>query len=482
MSLYQRLHFIIGIFVLICTRSSANAQEQDTAQGLSSISPLYIRQVSSKADMLAYKLNKQTAKVLRRYRNLETRIIKKIAVKDSARAATFVKEAEHRYKQLEEKLKQPSALEEYSPGLDSMKSALVFLQQNPQLLSGINKNSKKLKDVIDKTGELEGQFQKAEELKRFLSEKKNYLEKELQSLGLVKELKKLNKEIFYYGEYLREYKSILCDHKRAERKALELLSKIKAFQEFMKKNSYLSQLFNLPGNYSSPQSLTGLQTRAQVQQLVAQQIGTAPVNGVDPRQYVQSQMQQAQQQLNQLKDKIKFLDTDGGSGDTEMPDFRVNKLRTRPFIKRLEYGFDLQNLRSTRVLPVTTDFSFTIGYKIRNGIQAGLGSGYKMGWGSGFRNLKLTNQGLNFRSYIEAKARASIWISGGFEYNYMKEFKKLRDITNPDIWQKSALIGVSKRWRIAKSKQGNIQLLFDILAKKQVPAGQSVKLRFGYRF
>lgn len=105
-----------------------------------------------------------------------------------------------------------------------------------------------------------------------------------------------------------------------------------------------------------------------------------------------------------------------------------------------------------------------------------------MGWGSGFRNLKITNQGVGLRSYIDIKAKGSFWISGGFEYNYMKEFEELTDIANPDIWQKSGLIGISKKYRIAKNKQGIIQLLYDFLAREQTPGGQSLKFRIGYRF
>jgi hypothetical protein len=437
--------------------------------------------VSSKACNLDAKLKKQTAKALQRWQKQEARIQRKLAKTDSAKAQSLFGNAEYQYQQLEQKLQGSTALP-YFPSLDTLNSSLKFLQGNPQLLSGTKETKEKLSAAILKVKGMEEKFQQAEQVKKMIKDRKELLKNQVGRLGFARELKKLDKQAYYYSEQLAEYKALLKNHKKAERKALELLSNSKLFQEFMQKNSYLGQLFSLPGNYSSTQSLTGLQTRTQVQQLVNQQIGTMSTNGADSRQYVHGQMQQAQQQLNQLKDKIKSLGIDGESGDLVMPEFRRNSQKVKSFFRRLEYGFDLQNQRGTQLLPVTTDFAVTVGYKIRDGISAGVGSGYKMGWGSGFRHLKITNQGLGLRSYIDIKAKGSFWISGGFEYSYLKEFEKLTDIANPDVWQKSGLIGISKKYRIAKRKQGNIQLLYDFLASRQIPHGQAIKFRVGYRF
>src|SRR6266542_5692819 len=118
-------------------------------------------------------------------------------------------------------------------------------------------------------------MQQAEEIKKFIRERREQLKKQLKQLGLVKELKKYNKEVFYYSEQLKEYKSILNDPDKIEKKALALLSKTKIFQDFMKKNSMLSSLFRMPGDSNDPTyiaSLAGLQTRSQVNGLIQQQI------------------------------------------------------------------------------------------------------------------------------------------------------------------------------------------------------------------
>ena len=484
MSFCKSVLLSFGIIINICAyaQSASPLQEETTAVPPHSISSKFLDNTSSKASQIAKKLEKKTTKALLDLQSQESRIQRKLAEKDSLKAASIFGDAKQQYTQLEQKLKKQNSLQEYIPGLDSMSSTLKFLQQNPQMLSNAKDGSQKLEETIGKVKAMEGQFQKAEEIKRFLKERRQYLKEQLQHVGFAKKLKHINKQAYYYSEQITQYKSLLKDHKKAERKALELLSQTKAFQEFIQKNSYLGQLFSLPGNYSTTQSLTGLQTRAQVQQMVAQQVGSTSINGVDPRQYVQGQMQQAQQQLDQLKDKIGLLGLDGGGGDLVMPEFKPNKQRTKPFLRRLEYGFDLQNQRNTSLLPVTSDFALSVGYKLNDKSILGIGSSYKMGWGSGIRNLKITNQGIGLRSYIDIKAKGSIWINGGFEYNYMKQFEGLTDIANPDVWQKSGLIGFSKKYRIAKNKQGNIQLLYDFLADQQLPRGQALKFRIGYRF
>jgi len=53
---------------------------------------------------------------------------------------------------------------------------------------------------------------------------------------------------------------MLNDPDKMTKKALSLLNKLPAFQAFMKQNSQLAGLFNLPSNYGNPASLAGLQT------------------------------------------------------------------------------------------------------------------------------------------------------------------------------------------------------------------------------
>jgi len=64
----------------------------------------------------------------------------------------------------------------------------------------------------------------------------------------------------------------------------------------------------------------------------------------------------------------------------------------------------------------------------------------------------------------------------------MLGFRNLQSIANLDIWQKSALIGLSKQLRVSKNKKSNIQLLFDALYKQHIPPSSPVIFRMGYKF
>lgn len=164
-------------------------------------------------------------------------------------------------------------------------------------------------------------MQKAETIKQFLKERKQFLREQLGKYGLGRELTKLNKDVYYYSQYVNEYKSLLQNPEKLERKAIELLAKTSVFRDFLRKHSFLASIFRVPTDPTSvafQANLAGLQTSAQVSQLVQQQFGTA---GPNPIEAMQQNIHQAQNQLQQLKEKIMNL---GGDDNGEIPGFNRN--------------------------------------------------------------------------------------------------------------------------------------------------------------
>ncbi len=119
----------------------------------------------------------------------------------------------------------------------------------------------------------------------------------------------MNQEVYYYGQQLRQYKEMWNDPDKLEQTALAFLNKLPAFQAFMKNNSQLGGLFNVPGSYASSGSLSGLQTRDQVAQLIQGQVASG---GPASAASVQSSMQDAQSQLDGYKDKLSKLGAGNG--------------------------------------------------------------------------------------------------------------------------------------------------------------------------
>ncbi|MFN8291663.1 MAG: hypothetical protein U0U70_15505 [Chitinophagaceae bacterium] len=468
--------------ILLIALSPALFAQQKDSTSLQQLPSRYIGTVSSKAASLENKLDKKSEKALAQIKKQEDRIIRKLSRIDSAKAKELAATAKARYEQLQTKLRNPGKLASYIPGLDSMHTTLNFLNNAP----AISTATEKLKDAISKVDGLKAQLQKAEDLRAFLKERKQYLKEQLEKLGFAKELKKLNKEVYYYARQLNEYKEILNDPKKIEKKALELLSKTKLWKDFFRKNSMLASLFPMPGNtdpmQSTQQGFAGLQTRAQVTTFL-QQAGMGGPNNNTSMSQLQQNIQDVQGQITQLRNKVSNIAAGSGS-DLDMPDFKVNNQRTKSFFKRLEYGTNMQSQKSRNFLPVTTDLGVSLAYRLNDKSMIGIGTSYKIGWGNGWNNIKLTSEGVGLRSFVDIKIKNSWWISGGYEQNYRSSFRKMEQLRQFNAWQHSGLIGMSKTVSI-KSKFLNgtkIQLLWDFLSGLQTPKTQPVLFRIGYNF
>jgi len=278
---------------------------------------------------------------------------------------------------------------------------------------------------------------------------------------------------------VRQYKEMLNDPDKLEKQALAILSKVPAWQSFMKQNSQLAGLFNLPANYGDPGSLAGLQTRDQVAAIINQQVASAGSGGAAA---LQANLQSAQSQLDGYKDKLSKLG--GGSGDMDMPDFKPNNQRTKTFWRRLEYGTNFQTTRNNYYFPTTSDFGLSVGYKLSDKSTVGVGASYKLGWGNGIQHVAFSSQGVGIRSFIDWQLKGSFYASGGFEYNYAKPFSSYQQLRAIQDWTTSGLLGISKVISLKSRvfKKTKVQVLWDFLSYQQVPRTQAVLFRVGYSF
>jgi hypothetical protein len=261
---------------------------------------------------------------------------------------------------------------------------------------------------------------------------------------------------------------------------------VPAFTSFMKKNSMLASLFNLPGgvdNTTATQTVTGLQTRAQVMTVIQNQVGTT---GPNVNRMIQQNLQTAQGQLNTLRDKLTNLGSN--NGELDMPDFKPNSQKTKSFFKRLEYGTNIQSTQSSSFFPTTTDLGLSVGYKMNDKSTIGVGASYKWGWGKSIRHITITHEGIGMRSFLDIKLKGSFYASGGWEYNYqppnIDSSIQLPIGKDAKSWQQSGLIGVSKILSLKSKvfKKTRLQLLWDFLSYQQRPQTQAFRFRVGYNF
>lgn len=480
----KRLCPLLTLFLTLCVFSEKSFS-QDSAGDISSAIPSsYVEGISKKSEKLQRKMERHALKSLALFQKQQNKLLNKLNKKDSLAAQQLVASTAERAVKLNALLQQPAKFNQYIPSLDTLKTSLKFLEKNPALLVKSKLMDGKLKDGLTKIDGLEQQFQKADELKKYFQQQQTLLKEQLQKFGFTRELKKLNKQTYYYTQQIKEYKELVKDKKKLERKAIDLLSKTKLFQDFMKRNSMLASLFRMPvddpTDPSYLQSLAGLQTRVQVNQLIQQQ---AAAGGPNALQEIKNNIMDAQSQLQQLKEKMMKA---GGSGnsDEELPNFKPNNQRTKSFLSRLEVGANMQSQKSSTFFPTTSDIGLSVGYKLNDRSVIGFGAAYKMGWGKSLRQMRITHEGAGLRSFVDYNLKKSFWISGGFEMNYKLAFNKVEELKNLTAWQQSGLIGLSKKMSVSMKilKSTTAQLLWDFLSYRQLPRTQPIVFRLGYNF
>ena len=361
--------------------------------------------------------------------------------------------------------------------MDSLNTTLNFLQST----GSVNLSSQPIvQSSLDRFKSLQGKLNASDQIRKALDQRRRLLQEQLQKLGIVKAFKGFKKQVYYYQQQLLEYKSLFDDPSKLEAKLTQLVLQIPLFQQFFANNSQLGNLFALPGSTNATASLAGLQTRAMVQQGLIDRFGAAALS---PSGAVGSGLQNAQSQLNQLKDKV--MKFGGSSSDDILPEgFKPNEQKTKSFLKRLEYGANVQSQKATNFFPVTSDLGLSLGYKLNDKSVIGIGASYKMGWGKGWNNINITHQGVGFRSFVDIKLKGSFWISGGYEKNYKSAFKDFSQLQDRSGWQTSGLIGISKVVSLKTKifKKTKLQLLWDFMSYQQIPRTQPVVFRIGYNF
>lgn len=468
------------LLAVVCLAFSATpAQSQDSVSLQSKIlnaPDKLFNSIQSRSQKLERQLERQTEKYLERLAKKEKRLKEKLWKKDSVAAKQLFGDIDNNYSQLQSAASQQAGRfsNVYSGHMDSMKTALNFLQQN-NLINQSAQASAQMQSALGGYAELQGKLNQAENIKKYLKARQQLLKEQMEKFGLVKEFRKFQKEAYYYKQQVNEYKQLLEDPSKLEAKLLHIANAIPAFRKFFSQHSELGRLFRLPGNDEPTALIAGLQTRASVQQDLLQRFGS----GAGVRDAMQQGMGAAQAEMNELKNKFR-----SSGDDSDIPGFKPNNQKTKSFWQRIEFGTNVQSVKGSNFFPVTSDFALTAGYKLNDKSIAGIGASYKLGWGQNIRNIRITHEGVGFRSFLDWKLKGSLYASGGFEYNYQQPFDGITQLYTIDNWKKSGLLGVSKIVSVQNKffKKTKVQLLWDFLSYGQVPRTQPLKFRVGYSF
>jgi hypothetical protein len=471
---------LLTVFIASIT---CTAQSIDSLAGnLENLPGNFLAKIQKKYSSIEKNLAKKTTKYLAKMQRQEKKLQRKALKSDSAYIPKT--NIDSIYSAFTDKLSkgQSSAingklpvvhLNQYNAYIDTLSTSLAFLQKYKGL-------ENKIKAPTEALDQLKSKLNQTDKIKEFIAQRKQQLKDELSKYtkipsSLKSQYANIQKTAWYYSAQVKEYRDMLKDPKKIEEKALSVLNQMPFFQKFMKENSQLASLFRLPDNSggSTAQSLAGLQTRASVQGMIQQRIASGGPNAMA---MVQQNLTAAHAEINKLKNKLNQL-----SGDLEMPDFKPNSQKTKALLKRLEYSANIQFAKSSSLLPSTANIGLGIGYKLDDKKIIGLGMDYSAGMGT-IQHISFSSQGIGLRSYLDWKIKKQIYITGGYEMNHNSGFKNIEQLKAYEAWQRSALLGVSKKYKISKKVKGNMQLLYDFLANSHVPVSQPVIFRLGYNF
>lgn len=477
--------------LIIFTSQYCAAQTDSVFQALENLQKVpakYLSQIDSKIDKYSNRITGKTEKTLEKLSRWENKIKSLLEKASPETAQKLFGNSQLTFSSALQKLKEGKAVIEgyrtkYNEYRDKLNTSLRYLQSQKEK---VNSNLiQPVKSTIKKMDELEEDVKNTEAIEQFIKQRKQQLiEVALKYLGKNKYLAKINKEAYYYAETIKNYRELFSDPGKLEETAVNLLKKIPAFNEFFEKNSGLASIFgnsSIAGSGANSNNTTnyaamGYQSNASIVQSLQQRNG-----GPSIQQLTQSNASALNSPLQELKNQFPGLNS-----TAEMPDFKPNEMKSKTFKQRLQFGTNLQFGKATNFLPGTADIGVQLAYKLNTKSSVGLGTGYKLGLGTGISNIKLSFAGLGLRSFIDWKLKGNFFMNGGFEYNYNAAFKSFRDLPsmnsgNVSLWKPAALIGINKKYNIGKVK-GNMMLLYDFLAAYKLPKTQSVVFRFGYNF
>ena len=208
--------FILLIGLLCICYCLASAQDSTIQQ----LPEKYLSDLRRKSNKFEEQVDKRTDKALARFIKQEQRMKSKLWKSDSLSAKTIFNSSISRMEDLKSGLTKrlPAGGDAY---LDTLTHTLKFLDQYN------NVSKKQLAGAEKSVADLQGKLQQAEAVKAYIRSRKQELKEQLsQYTGFTKDLQRFNKEAYYYGEQLKEYKSMFQDRKKAEAKAMTMLKKL----------------------------------------------------------------------------------------------------------------------------------------------------------------------------------------------------------------------------------------------------------------
>lgn len=286
-------------------------------------------------------------------------------------------------------------------------------------------------------------------------------------------LQGMEKDLYYARSRIKAFKELSDDPSAAEERALEYLQGTEGFSE-----SFVANNNNAPGSSGAAGTLNGsmgadelekmgFQTKRQLQQHLQSQFGNQ-LSGI--QQQMMGQVEEFQKPLKEGKRLLK--ESRQSLYDlrrTGKPSFKVNPMRGFPFRQRLEKGYSVQTLRATGDRPALLDAGAQLAFRHSPRLSYGLGLVFSAGLGKDWSHIRLSFEGLGAKTFAQWQWQYGIGAYAGYE-RLWKQAAFSRDekavpfaasTHSTASWNESALMGLTKTYRVNSRWNGSIQVLWD---------------------
>ena len=384
----------------------------------------YFNSSSKRSDNLNKRIERTNRKYLKKYFKEENKLHKKLCKIDPALADNLfsINNDPLFYHQNDKNiikyLENRSAPTEYFPQHDSLKTALSFLNAKNKKLSGID--SLKSSDALLKSLNLDTNLLNSSRLQGYFRERKlNFNESLIKYPELKNNYVQIDKLNFYYHEQISEYKNMFGDLSNIDEKVLKILSGNSEFKKLLANTGQLSAFSAVPQDWGK--SIEGLQTIIETKGIMNTSIADL---GSEAKNVVEQNMKPMMTSV----EKLKSGDYGNISNAADIPSFKPSALKTKPFANRLSSGYNFQLNQSNYGFPATATTGLQVDYKLTSKIKPGIGVSYILGMGSGWDNINFTQQGIGLRSFVDYKISNILYISGGYERNYLPPSNQKKEL------------------------------------------------------
>jgi hypothetical protein len=171
--------------------------------------------------------------------------------------------------------------------------------------------------------------------------------------------------------------------------------------------------------------------------------------------------------------------------DIRYPPKKVpNPYSEKPFIERIIPGISFQ-IGALDTEWKNIDISPIIGYWFTSRFRAGLGGGYRINLNTHSFNFDDRHQVYAFRGLANYRIKNSFFVHAETEAMRTKAGllrNKISVDPNTRIWDYSLYFGLFKNYRINKSTNGTIHLLYDTMQIGEIFNSSQIAFRFGVEF